>query len=260
VLEIQSATKTFAPGTPDARAALDNLSLILPEGAFAVLIGSNGAGKSSLLNAIAGAIKLDSGRIRIAGNDVTAQPVHRRAAAVARVFQDPTLGTMPALTVEENLSLARRRGQTRTLRAALSPTRRTAARDLLARFNLGLENRLQTQARLLSGGQRQCLGLAMAMLPRPAILLLDEHTAALDPRTAETVMAATLAIVAEGNLTTLMVTHNMQHALDFGSRLLMMSSGRIAFDLDSTARQGLTVADLVEKFHLTTDRMLLGAD
>lgn len=258
MLRIAQATRSFGAGTPDARRALDDVSLTLKQGEFAILVGSNGAGKSTLLNAVAGAVTLDSGSIHIDGQDVTGQPVHRRARLVARVFQDPGIGTMPALTVEENLSLAHRRGQSRGFGRALTPPGRTTSQALLARFGLGLENRLDAPARLLSGGQRQCLALAMAMLPRPAVLLLDEHTAALDPRTAGMVMQATLAIVAEGQLTTLMVTHNMQHALDYGSRLLMMQSGRITLDLDGEARARLTVASLVERFRLNSDRMLLG--
>jgi putative ABC transport system ATP-binding protein len=225
----------------------------------AVVIGSNGAGKSTLLGAVAGAVTLDRGTIRIGEADVTSLPVHRRARYVARVFQDPSVGTMPTLTVEENLRLAARRGLRRSFAPALSRAAREAGRAQLAGFGLGLEMRMDTPARLLSGGQRQCLALAMAIVPRPEVLLLDEHTAALDPRTAQTVMAATLAVVADAGLTTLMVTHNMQHALDTGSRLLMMNAGRIVLDLDQSGRQGMSVGDLVERFHLTSDRMLLGA-
>jgi putative ABC transport system ATP-binding protein len=259
MLRIENAEKIFHRGTPDARPALAGVICALLAGDFAVVIGSNGAGKSTLLGAVAGAVTLDRGTIRIGEADVTSLPVHRRARYVARVFQDPSVGTMPTLTVEENLRLAARRGLRRSFAPALSRAAREAGRAQLAGFGLGLEMRMDTPARLLSGGQRQCLALAMAIVPRPEVLLLDEHTAALDPRTAQTVMAATLAVVADAGLTTLMVTHNMQHALDTGSRLLMMNAGRIVLDLDQSGRQGMSVGDLVERFHLTSDRMLLGA-
>jgi putative ABC transport system ATP-binding protein len=257
VLSIAAAGKIFHRDTADARPALVDVDLTLAAGEVAVLIGSNGAGKSTLLGAIAGAIPLDTGSIRIAGADVTRLPVHARARQVARVFQDPAVGTMASLTVEENLRLAARRGLRRSLAPALSGRSRASCREQLRGFGLGLEDRLDTPARLLSGGQRQCLALAMAVAPPPAVLLLDEHTAALDPRTAALVMRATIEIVAAARLTTLMVTHNMQQALETGDRLLMMHAGRVVLDLDAGARSGLTVADLVERFHLTSDRMLL---
>ncbi len=257
MLSIAAAGKIFHRDTADARPALVDMDLTLASGEVAVLIGSNGAGKSTLLGAIAGAIALDTGTIRIAGADVTRLPVHARARQVARVFQDPAVGTMASLTVEENLRLAAKRGRRRSLAPALTRHAREACREQLRGFGLGLEDRLDTPARLLSGGQRQCLALAMAVAPPPAVLLLDEHTAALDPRTAALVMRATIEIVAAARLTTLMVTHNMQQALETGDRLLMMHAGRLVLDLDADARRGLTVADLVERFHLTSDRMLL---
>ena len=257
MLRIEQARKTFRAGTPDARVALDGIDCSLADGDFAVLIGSNGAGQSTLLNAVAGAVALDSGRIVIDEHDVGGLGVHRRARFVARVFQDPMQGTMPGLTVEENLSLAALRARKHGLRRAVSATRRETYRGLLRGFRLGLEERLEAPAGSLSGGQRQCLALAMAVIERPRILLLDEHTAALDPRTAALVMEATAATIAEASLTALMVTHNMQHALDFGSRLMMMDAGRIQLDLDGAAKRGLSVQDLVARFHLNSDRMLL---
>ena len=200
------------------------------------------------------------GRIQLDGTDVTGWPVHRRAAFVARVFQDPMVGTAPSLTIEENLALAAMRGARRGLRLAIGAARRARFEALLELFGLGLERRLRSPAALLSGGQRQVLALVMATLERPAILLLDEHTAALDPRIAALVMKATAEIVAAQRLTTLMITHNMRHALDHGDRLLMMDTGRIRMDLDAAARRELTVADLVRRFGEQSDHLALQAN
>lgn len=257
MIRLERARKLFHRGSADERAALDGITLELPDGAFAVIIGSNGAGKSTLLNAVAGSVQLDSGSVRIGAEDVTVWPVHRRARLVARVLQDPMLGTLPTLTVEENLALAEMRAAGRGLRPALGAARRRRYAELLAPYGLGLESRLASRAGLLSGGQRQVLALAMAVLHAPRVLLLDEHAAALDPKTAELVMAATLHAVAAGRPTTLMVTHNMQHAIRYGERLLMMDAGRIRLDLAGGEKRNLTVEQLVERFHLADDKVLL---
>jgi putative ABC transport system ATP-binding protein len=222
------------------------------------VIGGNGAGKSTLLNAIAGEVQVDTGNVVIDGADVTALPTHRRASAVARVFQDPLVGTAGAMTIEENLALAERRGQHNGLRSGLSGAARQRYRDRLATLELGLEMRMGQKVELLSGGQRQSLALLMAVLRTPKLLLLDEHTAALDPKTADTVMRATLDAVARDRLTTLMVTHNMAHALGYGSRLFMMAEGRIVFEADAAEKKTLTVESLIRRFQVTSDRMLLG--
>lgn len=257
MLEVATIRKTFNAGTVNARCALDSVSLKLADGDFAVVIGGNGAGKSTLLNAIAGEVMVDAGQIAIAGQDVTRTPTHRRAHLVSRVFQDPLAGSAGSMTIEENLALATRRGQRARLRFALTGPRRAAYRDLLAPFGLGLENRLDHKVELLSGGQRQSLALAMAVVTLPRLILLDEHTAALDPKTAASVMQATVRAVQEHRLTALMVTHNMQHAIDYGNRLIMMTDGRIRFEARDEEKRGLTVEALVERFHLTDDKMLL---
>ncbi|MCL4187452.1 MAG: ATP-binding cassette domain-containing protein [Rhodobacteraceae bacterium] len=257
MLAVEGLRKTFNAGTPNARVALDGVSLTLEEGDFAVVIGGNGAGKSTFLNAIAGEVGVDAGSIRIDGADVTRLPTHRRAGAIARVFQDPLAGTAGAMTIEENLALALRRGSRARLAFALGEQRRERFRVALAGFGLGLEGRLGQKVELLSGGQRQSLALAMAILVAPRILLLDEHTAALDPKTAAAVMAATVNAVDSARLTTLMVTHNMQHAIDYGNRLLMMADGRIIFEARGAEKRRLTVEALVARFHLTDDKMLL---
>lgn len=250
--------KLFHRGTADERAALAGVDLTLARGDFAVVVGSNGAGKSTLLNALAGEVRLDGGTIAIDGTDVTALPTHRRARWVARVFQDPAIGTAGSMTIEENLAVAASRGAVRTLGPALTRPARERYAALLAPIGLGLETRLATRVSLLSGGQRQALSLVMAVMQSPSLLLLDEHTAALDPRTAEAVMGATLAAVGAAHLTTLMVTHNMSHALRFGNRLLMMHAGRIVLDVRGAEKAALTVESLVERFHLDDDKLLLG--
>ena len=258
MLEARTLCKVFHAGTPSERIALSGVSLNLAPGDFAVVIGGNGAGKSTLLNAIAGEVRIDSGNVVIDGNNVTAVPTHRRASAVARVFQDPMVGTAGAMTIEENLALAERRGRPSGLRPGLTGAARQRYRDRLAPLELGLEMRMSQKVELLSGGQRQSLALLMAVLRTPRLLLLDEHTAALDPKTADTVMRATIDAIKRDRLTTLMVTHNMAHALSHGNRLVMMSEGRVVFEADAAEKATLTVESLIRRFQVTNDRMLLG--
>lgn len=257
MLQARGLRKTFYAGTVNERVALAELSLTLEEGDFAAVIGGNGAGKSTLLNAVAGEIIVDEGSISIAGRDVTRTPTHRRADLVSRVFQDPLAGSAGSMTIEENLALAVRRGRSTRLRFALTEERRATFRDLLSIFGLGLEDRLTHKVELLSGGQRQSLALVMATITTPKIILLDEHCAALDPKTAAAVMRATVEAVERDRLTALMVTHNMQHAIDFGNRLVMMMDGRVIYEAAGDEKKALTVEALVERFHLVDDKMLL---
>jgi putative ABC transport system ATP-binding protein len=259
MLEIQSARKVFHRGQPDEKVALDGLSLKLKTGEFAVVIGSNGAGKSSMLNAISGALPLDSGKILINGDDVTALPVHKRAVRLARVFQDPMKGTAASMTVAENMLLAELRATRRTFRRGLNAKRLADYRERLSLLGLGLENRLDTRVDLLSGGQRQSLSLIMAVGGKPDVLLLDEHTAALDPRTADIVMQATVRAVESLKLTTLMVTHNMQHAVDYGHSVVMLDAGKVRLEITGEEKANITVADLIGHFSVKTDRMLLAS-
>lgn len=258
-LRLDGLVKAFHRGTVNERIALDSLSLHLQDGDFAVLIGSNGAGKSTLLNVVCGHIPPDSGRVEIDGRDVARLPEHRRAAWVSRVMQDPMRGTLSTMTLEENLALAEMRATGRGLGPALTRQRRERYAQVLAGFGLGLEDRLQLQVGLLSGGQRQVLALAMAVLQPPRVLLLDEHTAALDPRTADLVMRATVHAIETARLTALMVTHNMQHAIAHGNRLVMMDAGRIRLDIAAEAKRGLTVEALVRRFQLADDKMVLAS-
>lgn len=259
MLEIRSARKVFYRGLPDEKVALDGLDLTLATGDFGVIIGSNGAGKSSLLNAISGALPLDTGKVLINGDDVTDMPVHKRAARLARVFQDPMRGTAASMTVAENMLLADLRASKRALRKGLNAGRLAAYRERLALLGLGLENRLETRVELLSGGQRQSLSLIMAVGGSPELLLLDEHTAALDPRTADIVMQATIRTVETLKLTTLMVTHNMQHAVEFGNRVIMIDAGRVRHEITGQDKADVTVPDLISHFSVKTDRMLLAS-
>lgn len=259
MLEIRSARKTFYAGQPDEKVALDNLDLTLQTGEFGVVIGSNGAGKSTMLNAVSGALPLDSGAILIKDDDVTAIPVHKRATRIARVFQDPMLGTAASMTVAENMLLAELRSKKRTLARGLNARRLADYRERLSVLGLGLENRLETKVELLSGGQRQSLSLIMAVGGSPDLLLLDEHTAALDPRTADLVMQATVRAVENLKLTTLMVTHNMQHAVDFGHRVIMLDAGKVKLQIGGAEKAHVTVAKLVDHFAVKTDAMMLGA-
>ena len=248
VLTIDTIDKTFFPGSVNERRALAGLSLALDEGDFVTVIGSNGAGKSTLLNAIAGRIGVDSGAIEIDALPVKRLAEHRRARYIGRVFQDPMAGTAPDLTIEQNMSLALQRGKPRGLRRGVTRARRARFADELRILELGLEDRLKTKVGLLSGGQRQALSLLMAGFTQPRILLLDEHTAALDPQRAALVTELTNRIVASGGLTTLMVTHNMEQAIRLGNRLVMMHEGRIVFSADAEEKKDLTVDSLLTEF------------
>jgi putative ABC transport system ATP-binding protein len=257
VLSVRGVEKTFNRGKAGERRGLAGVDLTLHHGDFAIVIGSNGAGKSTLLSAIAGDFVPDAGAITIAGKDVTTRPVHQRAALVSRVFQDPMRGTAAGLTVEENLAIALRRGGRRSLTNAISARRRKIFVEALEPLGIGLEKRLDTNVDLLSGGQRQALSLVMAILIEPAVLVLDEHCAALDPRTAEAVMNATISAVRAARITTLMVTHNMQHAIDYGNRLIMMHEGRLEFEAGGEAKRALTIPSLVSRFRSADDKLLL---
>jgi len=255
---------TFNPGTPIETRALRGLSLEIPNGQFVTVIGSNGAGKSTFLNAISGDQKIDRGRIEIDGQDVTREPAWDRADRVARVFQDPMAGTCEDLSIEENMALAHQRGGRRGLGRAVKPALREAFRASLATLGLGLENRLGDRIGLLSGGQRQAVSLLMATLQPSRILLLDEHTAALDPRTADFVLKLTDRIVAEKKVTTMMITHSMRQALDVGQRTVMLHQGQVVLDVSGDKRRGLDVPDLLAMFEkvrgeqLADDTLLLG--
>ncbi|WP_313421868.1 ABC transporter ATP-binding protein [Brevibacterium casei] len=248
MLTIDTISKTFFPGTVNERKALQGLSLTLEESDFVTVIGSNGAGKSTLLNTISGRLPIDSGSITIDGAEVAKKREYHRAAYLGRVFQDPMAGTAPDLTIEQNLSLALRRGQRRGLGRGTTSARRRRFRAELETLELGLENRLKTKVGLLSGGQRQALSLLMGGFTQPRILLLDEHTAALDPQRAALVTELTEKIVAADGLTTLMVTHNMEQAIALGNRLIMMHEGRIIYEADAEAKKTLTVETLLGEF------------
>lgn len=260
MLELRDVKKVFFPHTPNERVALDNVSLRLEERDFVTVIGSNGAGKSTLLNIVAGVYRPDAGTVHIDNADVTRQPDHKVARYVGRVFQDPMAGTCPNGTVEQNLSMAYSRGKRRGLRQSLTKSKRSVFREELQALELGLENRLKVDVGLLSGGQRQALSLLMATFSDPRILLLDEHTAALDPSRAELITELTEKAVDRYELTTLMVTHNMAQALRLGNRLIMMHAGRIVFELSGEDKKNATVQDLLNEFaklKVMTDRTLL---
>ena len=248
MLEVSQVSKTFFPGTVNERRALEGVDLTLSPGEFVTVIGSNGAGKSTMLNVISGRYPLDGGAVTINGRDVSRTPEYKRAAWVARVFQDPMAGTAPSLTVEENLSLAYMRGKRRGLGLGLTKARRERFREELRSLELGLEDRLTAKVGLPSGGQRQALSLLTAGLTHPAIMLRAEHTAALDPQRAELVTELTHRIVEDGRLTTLMVTHNMEQAIRLGNRLIMMHEGRIVFEAGPDRKKDLTVHDLLQEF------------
>ena len=248
MLTLDHISKTFNPGTINEKRALDGLSLHLKPGDFVTVIGGNGAGKSTMLNAVAGVWPVDDGRIILDGVDVTAMPEFHRAQYIGRVFQDPMMGTAGDMWIEENLALAARRGSRRTFKWGISHAEREQYRALLAPLGLGLEDRLTTKVGLLSGGQRQALTLLMASLKKPKLLLLDEHTAALDPKTAAKVLELSDRIVAENGLTTMMVTHNMKDAIAHGNRLIMMDAGRVVLDIAGREKQRLTVPDLLALF------------
>ena len=248
MLEIRHVTKVFNKGSVDEKVALNDLSLTMNDGDFVTVIGGNGAGKSTMQNAICGTWLPDSGQIILDGVDVTALPEHKRAQYLGRVYQDPMTGTAAGLQIEENLALAARRGKKRTLRMGIRRSEREEYRKLLEPLGLGLETRLAAKVGTLSGGQRQALTLLMATLQKPQLLLLDEHTAALDPRTAAKVMELTERIVTENHLTTLMITHNMRDAIRYGNRLVMLHEGRVILDIAKEEKQKLTVTDLLEMF------------
>ena len=263
MLTLDHISKTFNPGTVNEKRALDGLSLHLKPGDFVTVIGGNGAGKSTMLNAVAGVWPVDDGRIILDGVDVTAMPEYRRAQYIGRVFQDPMRGTAADMQIAENLALAKRRGQHRGLSWGVTKAEKDEYVELLKRLDLGLDTRLNAKVGLLSGGQRQALTLLMATLTKPRLLLLDEHTAALDPKTASKVLNLTEEIVDENHLTTLMVTHNMNDAIRLGNRLIMMHEGHVIYDVAGNEKKSLTVADLLQKFEevsggeLANDRMLL---
>ena len=263
MLEIKNITKTFNKGTVNEKTALRGVNLTLNDGDFVTVIGGNGAGKSTLLNAIAGVWPVDSGAIVIDGKDVTRLPEYKRAAFLGRVFQDPMNGTAATMGIEENLALDLRRGRMRSLKPGIKNEERKLYVDMLKRLGLGLEDRLTSKVGLLSGGQRQALTLLMSTLQRPKLLLLDEHTAALDPKTAKKVLDLTAEMVEEQKLTTLMITHNMRDAIHMGNRLIMMHEGNVIYDVAGEEKKNLTVDDLLHKFEeasgeeFANDRMML---
>lgn len=262
MLKVESIVKVFEPGTVSEKRALNHVDLTLNDGDFVTIIGGNGAGKSSLLNAIAGRFFVTEGKIYIDEEDLTHQPEYARAKWIGRVFQDPMMGTAANMSIEENLSIAFRRGKHRTLNWGIGRGEKKLYTETLAQLNLGLEDRIKTKVGLLSGGQRQALTLLMATIKKPKLLLLDEHTAALDPNTGKKVLNLTEKLVTENSLTTLMVTHNMKDALQLGNRTIMMHEGRIIADIPLEKKQHMQVDDLIELFEKTadgaaSDRMLL---
>lgn len=263
MLEIKNVFKTFNPGTVNEKHALNGIDLTLNEGDFVTVIGGNGAGKSTMLNMVAGVYPVDSGSIVIDGVDVTKLPEHKRAKYIGRVFQDPMTGTAADMQIVENLALASRRGKFRTLRPGVTKKEKAEYAEILKSLDLGLETRLTSKVGLLSGGQRQAITLLMATLKKPKVLLLDEHTAALDPKTAAKVLELTTEIVEKDNLTTIMITHNMKDAIAIGNRLIMMNDGKIIYDVSGEEKKNLTTVDLLEKFKITSggeldnDRMIL---
>lgn len=260
MLKLNAVTKTFAPGTPNEKRALTGLDLYLAPGDFVTILGSNGAGKSTMFNAIAGTFRPDSGSITLDGRDITNQPDYKRSKFIGRMFQDPLKGTAPNMTIEENLALAYlRASHARSPFSMISGAERREFRDRLSQLGLGLEDRMNTVVGLLSGGQRQALTLLMATLVTPKLLLLDEHTAALDPATAEKVLELTKSIVAENHITCLMITHNVPSALQLGNRTIMMKDGSIVMELSGERRATITTDELLKAFHqqgMENDRIL----
>ncbi len=248
MLELKNICKTFNPGTVNAKTALNNLNLTLNDGDFVTVIGGNGAGKSTMLNAVSGAIPIDTGTITLDGKDITRLPEYKRAAYLGRVFQDPMMGTAATMQIEENLAMADRRGKRRTLRKGITAADRQRYIEQLKILDLGLEDRMTAKVGLLSGGQRQALTLLMATLQKPKLLLLDEHTAALDPKTAAKVLEATTRIVEKNHLTTMMITHNMRDAIAYGNRLIMMYNGHVVIDVSGEEKKKLTVEQLLNLF------------
>lgn len=263
MLQLNQIYKIFNEGTPDEKVALNNINLSLKHGDFVTVIGSNGAGKSTLMNIISGVLVPDIGEIQIDGKNVTNTSEYTRSKMIGRVFQDPMAGTAPSMTIEENLAMAYSRNKTRTLRRGVTKKRRDYFREVLASLHLGLEDRLNAKVGLLSGGERQALSLLMATYTEPSILLLDEHTAALDPSRAELITALTREIVDQYKLTTLMVTHNMQQAIDLGNRLIMMDNGQIILEVDEEKKKQLSIESLLQEFkrirgeQLNNDRAIL---
>lgn len=263
MLEIEKITKTFLKGTPNEHTALRELSLSLDDGDFVTVIGSNGAGKSTLFNAVAGSFLCDSGRILLDGKDITYQKEHKRAKQIGRIFQDPMKGTAPDLTVEENMALAYSKATRNILSSAHRKKDLAFFREMLGKLNMGLENRMRTKMGQLSGGQRQAVTLLMSTMVTPKLLLLDEHTAALDPVTAQKVLDITKEIVSENHITTMMITHNINQALNTGNRTIMLSAGQIVLDLKGEERAKITLPELMEMYQekagkaLDNDRMLL---
>lgn len=263
MLKLTNVSKTFNKGTINEKKALKNLNLTLNDGDFVTVIGGNGAGKSTMLNMIAGVYPIDAGRIEIDGVNISRQPEYKRAKFIGRVFQDPMKGTAAGMEIQENMALAFRRGQRRGLGWGIRANEKDYYRDMLTRLGLGLQTRMTSKVGLLSGGQRQALTLLMATLQKPRLLLLDEHTAALDPQTAKKVLDLTNEMVTEQKLTALMVTHNMKDAIQIGNRLIMMNDGRVIYDISGEAKKNLTVDDLLKKFseasggEFANDRMML---
>lgn len=263
MLEIKDVHKTFNPGTINEKKALSGVNLTLNDGDFVTVIGGNGAGKSTLLNMITGVYPVDKGNIILDGNDITKLPEHKRAKFLGRVFQDPMTGTSADMQIDENLAIAARRGKFRSLLPGVTKKEKEEFKELLKKLDLGLENRLSSKVGLLSGGQRQAVTLLMASMQNPKLLLLDEHTAALDPQTAAKVLALTEEIVSESKITTLMITHNMKDAIRLGNRLIMMNNGQIIYDISGEEKKNLKVSDLMELFakassgEFANDRMLL---
>ncbi|MCU6744628.1 MULTISPECIES: ABC transporter ATP-binding protein [Suilimivivens] len=264
MLEIKNVTKIFNKGTVNEKVALDDFSLTLEDGDFVTVIGGNGSGKSTMMNAIAGVWPVDEGRIVIDGIDVTKLPEHKRAKYLGRVFQDPMTGTAATMGIEENLALAKRRGKSRSLKTGITKKEREEYKELLKSLDLSLEERMTSKVGLLSGGQRQALTLLMATLQKPKVLLLDEHTAALDPKTAAKVLETTEKIVNRDKLTTLMITHNMKDAIVHGNRLIMLKDGHVILDIRGEEKKKLTVEDLLHKFEAASgdeflsDQAILG--
>ena len=261
MLEFKNFYKSFNPGTVNQKVALNDLNLTLEDGDFVTVIGGNGAGKSTMLNAVAGVWPVDMGKIIIDGKDITRLPEHKRAAYIGRVFQDPMMGTAATMQIDENLALAARRGAGRTLRIGITKKENAEYHELLKTLGLGLEDRMTSKVGLLSGGQRQAVTLLMATLKKPKLLLLDEHTAALDPKTAAKVLEISNKIVQENHLTTLMITHNMRDAIRYGNRLIMMNEGHVIYDVRGEEKTKLEVSDLLQRFEQAggeaNDRMIL---
>lgn len=257
VLKLKDVSKTFYPGTPNQNNVLNKLNLIVKKGEFITIIGGNGSGKSTMLNSIAGTFLIEKGSIKINQREIKKLKEEQRAKLIGRVFQDPLMGSAPRMTVSENLSIAYRRGQKRTLRKGSTVNERHYFETLLTKLDLGLEKRLDSEMGLLSGGQRQAIALLMATMKKPELLLLDEHTAALDPKTAKVVLELTRKRIEEEELTALMITHNMQDALNYGNRLIMLDKGRVVIDLSGDDKKDLTVSEVLDLFQKKTKNQLL---